>query len=91
MKHVYRAIIWTGCAVVAVAAFYVLSYTVLVEVNDVGIVNLGIAYTARVPSYRLGGETAEAIFHPIHDIDLWLRPEVWEGKEGLPPGGGGYF
>lgn len=91
MKCFYRAVIWTGCIVVTVMVLYVLSYAMLVQVNDVGVFSLGMAYTAKVPSYRIGGEVAKAFFQPIHEIDEWLRPNVWDGTEGLPPGGGGYF
>ena len=91
MKNVFHAVLWTGCIVVGIAALYVLSYAMLVEVNDVGVVNLGMGYTARFPSYRIGGEMAETVFQPIHDIDCRLRPEVWASKDGLPQNVGGFF
>jgi hypothetical protein len=91
MKYAYRIVTWVGGTFLTALLIYVLSYAMLVEVNDVGIVNHGVGCTVRVPTYRMGGEIAEFIYQPMNDIDCSLRPAVWEPKEGLPPGGGGYF
>jgi hypothetical protein len=94
VKAIYRSVLYVGTTLAALLTLYVLAYTLLVEVNDQTIVNLGIAWTNRVPTYRIGGEFAEMLFQPIHIIDCWLRPEVWEGYEGLSPSaanGGGFF
>jgi len=80
-------------ALLVIAALYATSYSILVQIQDQYIVNLGTIYCAKVPGYRIGGEAADAFFQPVHDIDRWLRPETWKSQDvsELPTGVGGFF
>jgi hypothetical protein len=53
---------------------YVAAYLALVEPMEL------LWSRGRFATYRYGGETAKQFFAPIHHVDRYLRPALWEGE-----------
>src|SRR5688572_17305060 len=64
------------CFIALLAILYVGFYAVLVTPSE----HLDIEEHAfiSVPEYRIGGDTAKALFDPIQQLDLRLRPNSWK-------------
>jgi len=88
------ALIFAAFAVLLVVLlFYVGSYVLLVERNEMHVYLTGTMSRVPVARYRIGGEVAESFFEPIHSLDCWLRPDTWGAEEvdDLPANAGGFF
>jgi len=79
-----------GCAVgfiLLLGIFYVGGYYALVithpELLDPGLLRLkrgtfGPSTYRIAPEYRFGSDNSVRFFAPMHDLDKWLRPSLWE-------------
>jgi hypothetical protein len=93
MKKIYGAAVVIVVGLLSLATLYVVSYAVLLEPQSVYLTRHGVICRIPTPTYRLGGEAAEAVYQPLHRLDCWLRPGTWEANEvqEIPPGVGGFF
>jgi hypothetical protein len=75
MKHINKIL---AALVVVVMLLYPAAYSLLVEQDESGRINLNSGVSERLPHYRFGGQPAEILFAPAQQLDQrFIRPGYW--------------
>jgi hypothetical protein len=76
-----------GYAIAVVVVLLVLyggAYLAMMERVDVGISSKAGEQTP-IALYRFGGESTPWFFGPAHEVDRWIRPELWRNERVFRP------
>lgn len=66
----------TAIVILLLPCLYVGIYYALVEPTS--ILSLSYDDVTFLPYYSVGGETAKAVFYPVHCLDRLVRPSYWK-------------